>query len=464
MNPLINLVSSALKNNMPGLREDTSIEIEKIDESLNPNMRALKLAMTVAEYLVSMDMGASDATHLALGITKTYCTRPVHIDISYTLIILSQYRGIDHEPLTMSRTVHSKETSQRTVQDLEILAKDIAARKITLSRAEKILDKIVNDYRPQERHVSYLSSGLVSVGVSVMYDASPIILLTSFIMGISAAWVIHKMDLLKLPTFFTQAIVAILVVLSAAALTYGISTPLLDFLWEVNTTILIISGIVLLAAGMMIVSAFQDAIDEYYVTASARILKVIMMTGGIVLGATLGLYVANQFHIDLSATPDKLASTTMTYQLFGAMIIGCSFALSRNAKLTGVISSGFIALIGLSTFNVLTNYSVDSIAASGISATLIGFLSTIISRLWRVPTISTISAGIVPLVPGLSLYSGLLFLTQSSSQSNEYSEGILLLTNALMVAITIAAGASFGNILGRPLRRKSTREANSIPQ
>ncbi len=65
----------------------------------------------------------------------------------------------------------------------------------------------------------------------------------------------------------------------------------LDIISYINPTLIAISGIVLLVAGMMIVGALQDAIDEYYLTATARILKVIMKTGGIVLGVTIGLYI-----------------------------------------------------------------------------------------------------------------------------------------------------------------------------
>ena len=63
--------------------------LEKIDESLTPNMRALRLAMTIAEQLLSMGVVARDVVRMAQGITRTYCRRPVHVDVSRELTLLT---------------------------------------------------------------------------------------------------------------------------------------------------------------------------------------------------------------------------------------------------------------------------------------------------------------------------------------------------------------------------------------
>ena len=65
------------------IRKPEPIEpLEKIDESLTPNMRALRLAMSISEQLLSMGVAASDVVHMALGITLIAIfpfTRLIHI-------------------------------------------------------------------------------------------------------------------------------------------------------------------------------------------------------------------------------------------------------------------------------------------------------------------------------------------------------------------------------------------------
>ena len=81
-------------------------------------MRALRLTMTIAEQLLSMGVVAHDVVRLSLGITETYCRRPVHMDVCYTLITISQDRGVDREPLTMIRVMVPDYANYQQIQAL----------------------------------------------------------------------------------------------------------------------------------------------------------------------------------------------------------------------------------------------------------------------------------------------------------------------------------------------------------
>ena len=213
----------------------------------------------------------------------------------------------------------------------------------------------------------------------------------------------------------------------------------------------------------MIVGALQDAIDEYYLTATARILKVIMKTGGIVLGVTIGLYIAKKMNTNFATTPDGLALTSITYQYMGAAITAACFALGNHSRLTGIILSGVVGVAGYYCSIVFINNGMEAIPASGIAACAVGLSSTVISRIWRIPSVATISAGIIPLVPGITLYNGLMQVVQNSPGTALFDQGMGTLLRAFMIAITIAAGASFGNIIGRPMRRKFIKLHNKLP-
>lgn len=76
---------------------------------------------------------------------------------------------------------------------------------------------------------------------------------------------------------------------------------------------------------------------------------------------------------------------------------------------------------------------------------------------------ATISAGIIPLVPGIALYNGLMQVVQNSPGTAMFDQGLGILLRAFMIAITIAAGASFGNIIGRPMRRRLIKLQNQLP-
>src|SRR5690606_2734310 len=107
---------------------------------------------------------------------------------------------------------------------------------------------------------------------------------------------------------------------------------------------------------------------------------------------------------------------------------------------------------------------VTGIVASGIAAMVIGLIGTIISRFWRTPSSALIMAGIVPLVPGLTLYNGLLQVVNGATDYSTFAEGTLTLFAALMIALSIASGASLGMFIGRPLRRTLVKARNALPR
>lgn len=435
-------------------------DIEKIDESLTPNMRALRLSMSIAEQLLSMGVAAHDVVHMTLGITDTYCRRKVHVDISSTLIIISQDRGVTSEPLTLVRVIVPDDANYQRMQALQMLATEIRDVHTPLHEAEERLAMILARSDQHSRWILCAAGGAVSAGVVILYNGSVLMTALSFCMGFVATAVLRWLGRLGVSTFYSQVIVAVLVTVAAAAV--ALLNTVLQL--EVNTTLLVISGIVLLVAGMMIVGAFQDAIDEYYVTANARLLKVMMATGGIVVGVMGGLYVATRMGISFPATPDRLSYTDAPVQYFGALLVAAAFALKNHAKVMGVIIAGVVGTCGWALSQALTSQGFSTVFASGVAAAVIGLVAVLTSRLWRFPSVAIIAAGVVPLVPGLSLYNGLMGMVLHPPSDPYFMTALAVLARAIMIGLAVATGASLGSLVGRPLRRKIKQTFLARPQ
>lgn len=460
MNPLIRFVRHSLTNILATADDDDQIDVEKIDETLTPNMRALRLVMDVSDHLLSMGAPAHSVVHIALGITDTYCKRKVHIDVSFNQITLSQDRGIDREPLTLIRTISPRATSYQLMRELQSLANKIPDHKISLDDAEIELDSIIAKTKRYPRIVSYIAGGGLSAGSAALYTTSLPIILTAFGLGFLIAFLIDQLGRIALPSFFVQIITALSITLISTGILWSVKHKYWTFFASIDPTIITVGGIVLLVAGMMIVGAFQDAIDEYYVTASARLLKVTMLTLGIVLGVGMGLYAAKQFGLSFVATPDRLSFSSTTYQYIGAVIISASFALGNNSRPIGLIITGASGLLGYYTLLAMSELGLMIIPANAVAGFVVGFIATIVSRAIHIPSQAVIDSGIVPLVPGLTLYNGLMALIADPTSS----DGTLLLLRSVLIAVSIAAGASFGVLIGRPTRRSLVLLRNSLPE
>lgn len=435
-------------------------DLEKIDESLTPNMRALRLSMAIAEELLSMGVAASDVVHMALGITRTYCKRRVHFDVSSTMITASQDRGIDREPLTLIRTITLQDANHQTIQTLQSLALRIRDEHVPLEEAEQLLDNTLRHPRQHSRWMIYAAGGAVSAGVVVLYDGTLLMTALAFLMGFFATGMLRWLGRIGMVTFHSQVITALCITLAAAIVAW-INTALG---MAINPTLLVIGGIVLLVAGMMIVGAFQDAIDEYYVTANARLLKVAIATGGIVIGVLSGLYIATRFGVTFPTTPDRLTLADATTQYIGALVIAAAFAARNHANIFGILVSGGVGMLGWWVSRLLGAVDFDVVIASGAAALGIGLMATFVSRLWKIPSMAIIGAGIVPLVPGLSLYNGLMGVVQHPPGDAEFMIALATLMRAVAIGVAVAAGASLGNMIGRPLRRRFVQLYNRLPR
>lgn len=439
------------------------LAFEKFTVELKENMRALRLVANVVDQLLSRGMAASDVVYHALGIADTYCSRKVHVDVNHTLLTLSIDRGIEREPLTLVRTITLRGPDYYIVEQTETLARQIRTGSLTIDEAEIRFDKIVRQPRLYSRWVTHAATGILSAGIVLLYSHNPLMLFIAFLMGSSVNILLYTLARRGMPSFFSQVFAGFVVTAIAVAVSYGHLVADIALLETINPTLLVISGIVLLVAGMMVVSAFQDAIDEYYVTASARLLKVLMMTGGIVMGVTIGLYLASKLGVKFAATPDRLQLSAINLQYAGAAILSSAFALGNRSRITGVICAGIVGFGALYITLVLREVGIGVIPASGIAAAGVGLAATAILRLFRVPTIVTMSAGIIPLVPGLTLYSGLMYISQSTPDSAAFGVGVDLIIRAILIAVAVATGVTFGNLIGRPAQSRHIHSQNRLP-
>jgi len=229
-----------------------------------------------------------------------------------------------------------------------------------------------------------------------------------------------------------------------------------------NATLIVIGGIIMLVAGLATVAAVQDSIDEFYVTANARLLKVAMMTMGVVAGVLIGMYIAKQFSVYIELYTAKSISQGYWY-LIGAAVISAGYALSTQTHPFGVMVAGILGTLSIWVYSLIVgNAPLSLIMASGIAAASVGIAATLFSRLWRTPSNALMNAGIVPLVPGLTLYNGLFQLVGNSTNTYSFDQGILVLFNAILIALAIASGVTLGHLVARPIRRSMVRARNSI--
>jgi uncharacterized membrane protein YjjB (DUF3815 family) len=170
-----------------------------------------------------------------------------------------------------------------------------------------------------------------------------------------------------------------------------------------------------------------------------------------VVGIVAVLQIAFRVGAPVAISPDPVELGPLGAQFLGAGLICASFAVWAYADLATIALAAVIGLLGWAGYTATAAVGAGEVPANALGALAAAFVATLLIRRSSIPGFALVSAAILPLVPGLSLYNGLLQLTGTSPGSGDLAAGVGTLLLAVSIALGIAAGATLGTYLGRPI-------------
>lgn len=428
-----------------------------IDDAMT--VKILELAMRIGESMFAVGASAHDVTFAITHVAGAYHLHGVQVDVTYNSITASYHRGDADRPITLLRVIRVASPDHAKLQRLQALIVEIdeglepdAARE-----AFRSIRRTPFLYRPL---VVIVARALLAVGVAVMFDASPIIVLLSFAAALCAALTQAGLARLQVPSFFSQiagAFVTTVVALVVSALGAAGFEPFVG----IRPSIIIASGVVLMLSGLTVVGAAQDAIDGFALTAGGRILDLTLQTTGVVLGILIALESGRVLGFGITTPAETFPFGPLSVQLIGAVIVAIAVALFNGAGLRIIAVSAVLSLIAIIGYNGAVMLALHEAAASAVGALCASFSGILVARRLHVPSVAVTTAAIVPLVPGLAVFRGLLALMQSDGTAEGMLVGVGPLVLAASIGIALAAGASLGLYVGTPVRATLASVARS---
>lgn len=431
-------------------------------KSLSPNLRALRLAMTASDLLLSMGVAANSVVSQALDITEAYCDQPASVTITYNLLYIAQIRGFAEEPLTLVRPIPFRDVNNMTIQAVQRLIREIRKGELTLDDAEIRMDKILNHPANYPAWVPRLATVAIAPTVVLMYTTNWRAVVLTALAALIVERITSALGRKVSVPFFKQAAASTFVTLFAATVAW-LGRHNVSFFAGMDPTLIVVGGIFLLISGLAIVGAVQDALEEYYLTATARLLRVTLMTLGIVAGILFGTYLARKLNIGIAVSPNPLHLTELHFQILGGGLAAMAQALATQTRLRAILWGGLVGGSSLAIMYASTHLGISIVAATGVAAFYVGVIASLSSRLWRTPSSGIIACGILPLVPGVTLYTGLMQLANYPPGNPQFLTGVETMFATISAALAIAIGASLGSLLIRPLHRSITQRRNADP-
>ncbi|MGH3452835.1 MAG: threonine/serine ThrE exporter family protein [Nocardioidaceae bacterium] len=406
--------------------------------------RAIDLALRVGEVVMSSGAGASDVAATMLAVTSACDLRGCTIAVNFTTLSVSYQSAPDAPPETHMRVVQYRGYDYALLTEVDHLVRDLAVGQVDRTEASRRLNEVTSVARPYPRWAVIVSSGLLAAGAAMMLGGGPLVVAITFVTTICVDLVIRQLARRRIPAFYQQVLGALIATGVALSL-HAADAP-------VDPDLIVASGIIMLLSGIALVGAVQDALTNNYVTASARMFEVLLLTGGIIAGITIGLTIGQKLDVEFFVSSTVTTWSELPTTLLGGAIVAIAFAYGSYTPLRALIPIGITGLLGQLVYQASVQWDVGPALSSGAAALVVGVVSYSLAGRVRVPPLVVVVSGIVPLLPGLIIYDGLL---QLLTQDNVY--GLFTLLSAASIGVALASGVILGEYVAQPLKREARR-------
>ncbi len=399
---------------------------------------ALGLALRIGASMLAVGASAADATATVLRVAAAYGLTSCQVDVTFTSITVS-YDRENAVPLTALRTVHASRLDYTRLQGVTDLARAVAVGELDVEEAHRRLDRVVSAPATYRRSVTALGWAGVAACFGLVLGGGWAEALLAAMTTALVEQVLRALNRRSLPLFFQQV--------AGAALATGVAVGLLVWDVDVQTSLVVAAGIVVLLAGLSLVSAAQDAISGFPVTAGARAFEVVTLTAGIVVGIAGVLDLAQRAQLPLTVVDTSPAPVPVAVALTASAGIAGFWALASHARPRAVGLAGVAGALAWTTSWAAGEVGAGPPLAAGVAAVVLGFCGQVLTTRLRIPPQLIAVCGIVPLLPGLAVYHGLFAVVVDA----DIEGGLAALVGALAVGLALAAGVTLGEFLGRPV-------------
>jgi len=404
--------------------------------------RILDLTLRIGELLLASGESAEDVEAAMLGVSHAYGLDRCEPQVTFTLISISYQPSLIEPPVTSTRVVRRRGSDYTRLASVYRLVADVTGEKTSVEDAYRRLAEIRRNRHPYPAWLLSLATGLLAGSATLLVGgkADPqaaLVFVTAFlaaILGDRLAWAVADRGL---PEFYQFVVAAMPAAALGVVLTLGHS--------GLRGSVVITGGLYALLPGRALVAAVADGLTGFYITAAARLLEVLYLVVGIILGVLLVLYIGVKFGADLHPEQSLSTNPFPALQLPAAMALTLFFAVLLQSSRRVLPMVTLLGGVGWSIYGVLeADAHVSPIIATGVAAGMVGLFGQLASRYRYASSLPYVTAALGPLLPGSAIYLGLLSLARG-----EPLVGLVAVSRAAALALALAVGVNLGGEVAR---------------
>lgn len=415
----------------------------------------LDLAVDMGQMMLRAGASSQDV-EVSVIATCTACgLSTAEVDLTSNSLTV-HYTDPEGRMLTVMRVNREDSVHFAKLSAIHALVTDLVDGKINYERARERLDAIRKQQRPYPEWLVDIAWGGLVAGVVNLMGGSLASSLLGFFIAIGNQQFGKLLGRTGMPAFFITSIQAtVITVLAMAAATAQIIP---------SPQYVVAAGIILLLPTMALVSSVQDALTEFPLTASGRVITVGLTFAAIVSGIASGIMIGEAvglrtIEVILPSTGTQFLTTLLS--LVAALLVAAGGAIGMQAQKRLIIPASIIGLAGFSVMVACLVAGMNGILTSFVSSTLVGLLARPIAHRFGAPAIALVVPGIYPLLSGFSIFNATYLIVQPE-EAVGLSQGLSSLFTAVTVNAALAVGAVFGTFLATWMPYGQGRRAKAV--
>ncbi|PWI17155.1 hypothetical protein DI272_25580 [Streptomyces sp. Act143] len=424
---------------MPVAERPAPEPLHKEDETGPAVPRVLDLTLRIGELLLAGGEGAEDVEAAMFAVCRSYGLDRCEPNVTFTLLSISYQPSLVEDPVTASRTVRRRGTDYTRLAAVYQLVDDLSYPEtaFSLEEAYRRLAEIRRNRHPYPGWVLTLASGLLAGAASVLVGGALVVFVAAALgamLGDRLAWLCAGRGL---PEFYQFTVAA----MPPAAIGVALTVAHVD----VKASAVITGGLFALLPGRALVAGVQDGLTGFYITASARLLEVMYLFVGIVVGVLVVLYFGVQLGADLNPDVALIIDERPLWQIGASMLLSLTFAVLLQQERSTVLVVTLNGGVAWSVYGALHYVGeISPVASTAVAAGLVGLFGQMMSRYRFASALPYTTAAIGPLLPGSATYFGLLSIAR-----DDVDKGLVSLATAASLAMAIAIGVNLGSEISR---------------
>ncbi|MCC3296041.1 threonine/serine exporter family protein [Arthrobacter sp. zg-Y411] len=404
--------------------------------------KTLDLALSLAETMFRYGAGALEVETAIIAVTAAFGLESIEVDITNQSVLLN-YSPKDQTPITVMRVVRSWTNNYAGLGLVHQLVTEIIDGGLSRAEAANRLNEITHRPKPFPRWAVTFSAGIFAAAIVGFIGGGPLASLVGFAGTVMVSLLQRVLGRWRVPDFFTTAASGF-VVTAMAMIFWSMEVP-------ISPGIVVAGGILLMLPTGRLVSAVQDAINGFPVTASGRFLSAFLTFGALVAGIAVALVMGALFgmaRLDVTDVASSQYSFPVTLLLLAVAL--ATICIVEQSPRALVLPTVLIGLAGFLVYQLAEAGGVGPRLTPAVSAIFIGMVARIVALRMGAPQLIVAVPAVLFLFPGLAIFRSMYGL---SIDAEDMYAGAVGLFDALTVILAISGGVVLGDNLGRPFTR-----------